>query len=388
MKGATPTAPSWNTPTDPGYNYKTETSGLLAGYVLDPDGRKLGGVYVAVREVGDSNPKDIGVVSLPDGAFVIQGLKSGRNYMLTVNTTSGDRKVFGVVYAKTPNPNVRITLLEGELAGGPPSVKPVASIDGGKTGTSDDPLKRRPTPSHSIPAPRTTVPDGPLPVPEFGARPRSRSDLPTPQPLDRETGLHPTGGYEVPPASGPAPERYDLMTDQGPLPWKAPAAAIPTPRAANPIAPAPFSERSESRKSETYTLVNTQGRGANLPQAKLVLLQFFTTASVTCQRVVPTLNGVQERYAARGVEVVGLVCDDASLKARVMAADQFRSDFRVGYTVLTEPGKRPGDWMTRFGVAELPTAVLLDQTGAVLWQGNPAQTDEMIRAIESGLRTK
>lgn len=376
MKGATPTAPSWATPTDPGYNYKAETGGLLAGYVEDPDGRKVKKVYIAVREVGDTNPKDVGVLSDAVGSFIIPGLKPNRNYQLSVSTSDGDRKLFGVVYTKTPNPNVRIPLLEGELAGLPQG-KPVGNeprtpAPPGSV-PADDPLKRPPPPQppvSSLPALDYKSPDG----------------RPAPRPLEADNTVHPTGGYEVPTPTGPAPDRYDLMTDQGPLPWKPPAAAIPSPRTATTVPPADRG-RSESRKQkEAFAFVGADGRGANLPKSKLVLLQFFTTGSPSCQRVVPALNAVHEKYAGRGVEVVGLTCDDDPLTTRVMAADRFRTDHGVRYGLLTEPGKRPGDWLRRYGIAEVPTAVLLDADGGVLWQGNPANTTDLTTAIEDHLR--
>jgi thiol-disulfide isomerase/thioredoxin len=377
MKGATPTAPSWNTPTDPGYNFKSETSGLLAGYVEDPDGRKMKKVYIAVREVGDTNPKDVGVFSDGVGSFLIQGLKANRNYQLSVNAVDGDRKLFGVVYTKTPNPNVRIPLLEGELSGlpaarsAPADPKPPAG-----NLPADDPLKRSGQP-----------PTNSLPVPSLES-PRSHNGAqgghPPPRPLDADNTVHPTGGYDVPTPAGPTPDRYDLMTDQGPLPWKPPAAAIPSPRTASPIPP-PDRPRTESRK-ESFAFVDATGRGVNLPKSKLVVVTFVTTGSPSCQRAVAGLNGVHEKYVGRGVEVVGLVCDDEPLKTRVMAADRFRTDHRVGFGLLTEPGKRPDEWLRRYGIAEVPTAVLLDSDGGVLWQGNPADTTSLTTAIEDHLR--
>jgi thiol-disulfide isomerase/thioredoxin len=384
MRGNTPTAPSWNTPKDPGYDYKSETTGLLAGYVEDPDGRKLKNVYVAVREVGDNHPKDIGVLTLGDGAFTIQGLKPNRNYVLSVNMAEADRKLFGVVYTKTPNPNVRLALLEGEGGSQLPGTKPVNEA-GPKAPAvpigTDDPLKRLPT--NNMPSPGS----GPLPVPNMESSSRGRSGLPSPRPLESDMGVIPTGGYETPPARGQLPDRYDLTTDNGPIEWRPPSANIPTPRAGAPIPSPDFNRRSESRKSEKYTLVDARGQGVNLPQSKLVLLTFVTTGSETCRRVVPKLNAIQTKYAARGVEVVGMVCDDEPLNTRVMASEQFRRELDVSFMVATEPGKRAGDLLKRYGIPEIPTAVLLNANGDVLWQGHPAKDSDAIQAIENQLRS-
>jgi thiol-disulfide isomerase/thioredoxin len=177
------------------------------------------------------------------------------------------------------------------------------------------------------------------------------------------------------------------MTDQGPPDWKSPAANIPTPRTGTTV-PSPSSpRRSESRKADSYQLVDSNGHRVNLPQSKLVLLTFVTTGSETCRRVAPTLNTIQTKYSGRGVEVVGLVCDDEPLNARVMAADQYRRDLNVSFTMATEPGKQAGEWLKKFGIGEIPTAVLLSSSGEVLWQGNPSREADVLTAVDEHLRS-
>jgi peroxiredoxin len=176
------------------------------------------------------------------------------------------------------------------------------------------------------------------------------------------------------------------MTDQGPLPWKPPVANIPLPRVGQTIPPANPPTRGESRKAEKLSLVDGSGREANLPRAKLVLVSFYTSGSMASVRAVPALNGVREKYAGRGVEVVGIGCDDEPLDARVMAADRFRKDHGVKYTLLTEAGKRSGELLRQYGVTELPAAVLLSEQGDVLWQGNPNKPTGLAEAIEAATR--
>lgn len=362
MHGSTPTAPSWNDPKAPGYDLKAEASGLLAGYVEDPEGRKVRGVYIAVRESTDKAPTPVGVVSDPSGTFIINGLKPKRNYQLTVDATVDGRRLFQTVYLSTPNPNVRLTLLEADGSMPAPATKPVDPPP------SVDPLKK--PPSGDIPNP-----NGPLPPPKFSG-------------TERDPGVAPVGGYEPPPAHNdalPKGERYDLMTDRGPVPWKPPVAAMPAPRTAQPVPGATPPTRGESRK-EAFGFVDTAGREAALPQGKLVLVNFFTAGSMSCVRAVPVLNDLHDRYADRGLAVVGVGCEDEPQSARVMAADLFRKDHAVKYGLLTESGKKAGDVLKRFGVTELPAAVLLNAKGEVLWQGNPNKPAGLVDAIEAGVR--
>ena len=369
MQGATPTAPSWNDPKSPNYDLKAETSGLLAGYVEDPEGRKVKGVYIAVRESTDKSPTPVGVVSDPSGTFIINGLKPNRAYQLTVDATVDGRKLFQTVYVTTPRSNVRLSLIEadGSLpAAAPPA--PQAAAKPVDPPASSDPLTKPPT--GDIPNP-----NGPLPVPKFGSG-------------ERDPGVAPVGGYE--PSSPhndalPRGERYDLMTDQGPVPWKPPVASMPTPRTGLPVPSATPPTRGESRK-EGFGFVDHTGRETALPSGKLVLVNFYTAGSMACVRAVPTLNDLHDNYAARGLAVVGVGCEDEPPSARMMAGDLFRKDHAVKYGLLTESGKKSGDVLKRFGVTDLPTAVLLNAKGEVVWQGNPNKPGGLVEAIEAGLR--
>jgi peroxiredoxin len=370
MHGSTPPAATWKDPKSPDFNTKTDAAGLLAGYVEDPEGRKVGNVFIEVRESGDTNSKPIGVLSGASGAFNADGLKPNRNYQLTVNATVDGRKLFQTVYVKTPNPNVRLSLLESDGSMPAPSPAPAKSPAADKPAdppASVDPLKKPPT--GDIPNP-----NGPLPVPKFSG-------------AERDPGVNPVGGFDPPPPRDdalPKVDRYDLMTDQGPVPWKPPVANIPLPRVGQPIPSATPPTKGESRK-QTFAFVDHTGKEAAVPTGKLTLMSFNTAGSTACVRAVPLLNTLHEKYADRGLVVVGVGCDDEPLSGRILAADLFRKDNAVKYPLLTEAGKKSGDLLKRYGVTELPAAVLLNASGEVVWQGNPNKPTGLVEAIEAGV---
>ena len=325
-------------------------------------------MYITVRESTDTNPKPIGVVSRPDGTFVINGLKPKKNYQLTVSETLDGRRLFQTVYVKTPNPNVRLSLLEGDGGAAPPAPAPAPAPPPVPAPADIDPLKKPPT--GSVP-----TPDAPLPVPKIGT--------------DRDPGVAPVGGYEAPPHEDGLPkvDRGDLSTDGG-APWRPPVANIPVPRAAQTIPPAAPPGRGESRKESAggFAFVGTDGRQTDLPAGKVVLVAFFTTGGTAGARAVPALNALRERYAARGVGVAGVNCDDEPLDARVTAGERFRTEQGAGYPILTEPGKRPGAILRQYGVTDLPAAVLLNEAGEVLWQGHPNKPTGLAEVIEKAGR--
>lgn len=374
MKGGTPSANTWKDPKSPGFNTKTDAAGLLAGYVEDPEGRKVANVFIEVRESGDTNAKPIGVLSGTSGAFNADGLKPNKAYQLSVTHTADGRKLFQTVYVKTPNPNVRLTLLEADgsfpltpTTPTAPSAVPVPVKPGDPPPGETDPLKKVP---NDVPNP-----NGPIPKPTFGA-------------ADRDPGVAPVGGSEppAPPGDGlPKGERFDLMTDNGPLPWKPPVASVPAPRKAAPVPPATPPSRGESRK-QPLGYVDHTGKEFALPTGKPVLLTFQTAGSMACVRAVPLLNTLHEKYADRGLTVVGVGCEDEPLPARLMAADLFRKDNGVKYPLLTEAGRTAGDALKGYGVTEVPTAVLLNAKGEVVWQGNPNKPTGLVEAIEAAVR--
>jgi hypothetical protein len=93
------------------------------------------------------------------------------------------------------------------------------------------------------------------------------------------------------------------------------------------------------------------------------------------------------------LQVIAVACDDSepnkppiTLKQRLNAAAQYTRDNSLNYQVFVEPGEASGAVRNRFNVKGYPTAVLLDATGAVLWQGHPhVDQVEMEAAVKTAL---
>jgi thiol-disulfide isomerase/thioredoxin len=114
---------------------------------------------------------------------------------------------------------------------------------------------------------------------------------------------------------------------------------------------------------------------------ELVLVDFLTTTCEPCKAAIPSLTALQAKYGAKGLEIVGVACDDAGETARQKLAAKYADDHRLNYLVYAEPGQAPGKVMDRFGVKEFPTLVLIDGAGKVLWQGRPAEVVDLERVI-------
>ncbi len=389
-KDKTPPSNTWLNPNEPGYDLKAETRGLLAGFVEDPEGRKAGKVYVQVQLTEGGSGEPVGVLTLPDGSFLLNNLKPGTSYTLTARAKDGDRSLVGRVITRAPNARIRIPLIEGDVT---EPTKP--------SGSSPLPEKTKVKPIDAGP-PAVIPPDlGPLPAPNLqsnGPRYDAR-DLPAPVPLDRDSKIFPATADDLPRNGGYAPIdaqpglespvrpiRPELSTT-GPGPdWRAPAAAIPRTGSTVPL---PRNETRRTETAESFQVVDSQGRTRTFPGSQpggLLLVDFMTTSCLPCVKVIPVLTALQEKYAARGLDVIGITCDDEPLKTRQVYADRYRIKHDLNYQIYVEPGKRAGELMRRFGIDRFPTAVLLDSRGAVLWQGNPSKTQDLVNAIEDNLR--
>jgi thiol-disulfide isomerase/thioredoxin len=347
----TPDADSWSDPKDPGYDLDREMRGVLAGFVEDPDGRKLRDVFIEVEPVGaDKSGAPVGVQTDRSGHFLIKGLKPKQAYQLTVQTKLDGREVGGQVYARTGSDKsqfVRVSLVEGLSF---PN-RPVTTAGG----------RDRPDPP--------------------GAAPSLPSGTPAPR-----TGT----GLALPPSSdarvGEPPARPDLSTKTADPIGRPPAANIPGPSVPTPsVTPGP--SRSVNSRSE-FLLVDSTGASRAFPAGRageLVLLDFMTTTCLPCKRANPTIKGLQARYGTRGLEVVGVTCDDVGVPERRALASRYQRTEGLNYLLYVEPGAEPGAVARRFGVKAFPTLVLLGGSGDVLWTGHPSDAGELERVIEREL---
>jgi thiol-disulfide isomerase/thioredoxin len=101
--------------------------------------------------------------------------------------------------------------------------------------------------------------------------------------------------------------------------------------------------------------------GAN--QGRVVVLNFWATWCVPCQKEMPDLSAIQNDYAALGVQVIGAAGDSAADSAKVM---KFIREFKVNFPVWV--GAKTED-MQRFGVGTvLPATVIIDKNGKIVWR--------------------
>ena len=133
-----------------------------------------------------------------------------------------------------------------------------------------------------------------------------------------------------------------------------------------------------------YQAVSLAGGSVSLgdQRGKVVLLNVWATWCHPCREEIPELRVLHSRYAARGLEVVGVSVDaegnDDGIKA-------FMKEFEMAYPVWLDPGERVSSQFLIFGV---PSTFLIDKQGVLRWRKTgPIATNDttLTLAIERAL---
>ncbi len=139
------------------------------------------------------------------------------------------------------------------------------------------------------------------------------------------------------------------------------------PKDYSPVAEAITVNQSEDllgQRRPDFELVDMTGAAVSAADfdGQIMLVNFWATWCKPCTEEMPMLVRLQNSYADRGVQVVGIALDDPH-KARKFAADLgINYPILVGTTDTVLTGRRYGN---RSGM--LPYSVLVDTNGMVRW---------------------
>jgi thiol-disulfide isomerase/thioredoxin len=380
-----PKAKNWSN--DP----KAAAQDAVGGKVVDASGRPAKNVFIRVDAAnapagGAPGAGALGIMTDQNGYFFTRGLKPGQAYNLTAEATQEGKQLTGTMQTRVPNPIITIVLREDN--GLPPGGNPRPA------GGSSDDFPPPPADSENIPPMGLGAPHTPRPTPGDSAfAPGNGANRPVPATIGTPPGIVPPVGPLPQPddLSNPSrPARPENVADGPRSPFTPPAVSIPgppglPPSLPNPVLPKEQPDRKQGvRPGANFMLIDSLERNwdfATDRSGSVVLLEFVTTSCVNCKPAVPVLRDLQSRYAADGLQVVAVLCDEAPLRQRAAAAAKYARDNNTNYAVYVEPGAQTGAVRDRFNVEGYPTAVLLDSTGAVLWKGHPAKRADIEAAV-------
>jgi thiol-disulfide isomerase/thioredoxin len=113
-----------------------------------------------------------------------------------------------------------------------------------------------------------------------------------------------------------------------------------------------------------YRTVSLAGDSVSLSQkrGRVILLNVWATWCHPCRDEIPILQGLHERYATRGLDLIGVSVDAHGEEDTIR---EFARDFKMTYPVWLDPDERVQSTFLAIGV---PATFLIDRQGVLRWR--------------------
>lgn len=146
----------------------------------------------------------------------------------------------------------------------------------------------------------------------------------------------------------------------------------------------PLARIEVGRPAPAYAATTLAGDSASLAalHGQPVLLNVWATWCHPCRTEIPELQALHQRYAARGLQVVGVSID---VGGEDDAVRDFVQEFGMTYPVWRDPDGRVSNVFSTVGV---PDTYLIDRDGVIRWMHlGPIRTGDttLVRAIEDAI---
>jgi thiol-disulfide isomerase/thioredoxin len=312
-----------------------------------------------------------------DGYFTIGGLKAGKRYKLVVRSMQEGKLVAATYYATPPNPRILIFVSADFVTKDTPPIAPPATL-----------------PERTLPAKEPAAKEGAKGKADQPSTSTKGVGIGTPTPIGEAApeGNQPAD-FTYPPRQPALPKKYpeNIAREDFPRP-NSPAVAIPNPNKAsddNPSTQAPAENQPDTSLPQSPTpvpsavlltpqqLVNFAFRdfyGESWEwkvhrKGKVVLLDFWRTTCPPCVASIKDLVALQSQYGPEGLEVIGIATESAGSFAKdrdrvVRLANVMHTNYRM----LLNSGPGSQSILDRFGVHSVPTLLVVNERGDILWR--------------------
>jgi thiol-disulfide isomerase/thioredoxin len=415
-QGKTTSAPSDPLPNDDplikGSASANQTT-ILAGKVFDASGGPLKNAYIRKTplDAGGGKEAPIDVAVLSDGSFSMPDVQPGKRYKLEARAMQDGKFVAQTIATTAPNIHVYFTKLKPEnvTAETPPLPPPPGFPSAPKTAQADpeQDKKKKLTPA----TPPASIGQVGAPVPK-GQKGTLNIAAPVPPGNDFASGEHPAPPWNAAPApndppkfipgivAGPAdPTKLPLMQSKPNVP------PPPPPDWDDPLSKgsAPGIGSGGAAHVPSCVIVNNKLKNFALPDfssggkpwewkanrlGKLVLLDFWRTDCPPCLKGIANLRYLQAKYGPSGLEILGIAAEHKGpleeQKFRIASVCQVH---QTNYRILMTTG--PNDpVLNSFSIYQLPTLILLNEQGDILWRHEGGLNDGDMKALELHLQMK
>lgn len=166
--------------------------------------------------------------------------------------------------------------------------------------------------------------------------------------------------------------------------WTAPRipGAKVTPATASQAA-APAADLGQTMPPYTTTFLDGKKFDIAAERGNVVFLNLWATWCGPCRYEIPELESMHQKYASRGLKLVGVSLDDTG----VDGVKQFVSQHSMTYPVAYDP---EGKVAAIFQSSVLPTSVIIDRSGHIVWKkfgtvsmDDPALTAALTKALDT-----
>ncbi len=369
------------------------TSGILAGQVLDGLGRGPAEAYVLVtclNQGGQPEKKPLDVAANAQGYFTIAGLLPGRHYQLTARARDGNHMLAGTTFATAPNPRVLIRISEDFVTKNTPPIPPPPPWPGLREDRGAAAQAEPPPPAKGADSPTAAVdPSWSAPGRRDGSgdplAPHRAEAATTPVFTAHPENIADNRGWD-----GWARDVSPLAEIRGGPrnPGAASGADDPPPPPSGGPARVPSCALVRNQLIN-FALNDLDGQPWEFRQrwGKLVLLDFWGTWCLPCRQVIPHLEILQDRFRTAGLQVIGIAYESSGTPAEQRhLVDQVCQRLRINYKVLMGSDGCPVK--SQFAVHGLPTLVLLDQNGWIVWRHEGALSADDLRDLEMRLQAR
>jgi cytochrome c biogenesis protein CcmG, thiol:disulfide interchange protein DsbE len=112
-----------------------------------------------------------------------------------------------------------------------------------------------------------------------------------------------------------------------------------------------------------YTSTSLAGEPVSLAglRGKVVLVNAWATWCKPCLEEIPEFRSLHAKYEARGLTVIGVSLDEDTASAPIR---EFARNYQMTYRIWHDPTQT---LMTRFNFGGLPTSLLIDRKGVLVW---------------------
>jgi len=135
------------------------------------------------------------------------------------------------------------------------------------------------------------------------------------------------------------------------------------------------------RQIKDFQLPDLDGRPVRFQdfESDLVLLDFWGTWCDPCLKSIPHLVDLQSRLGGERLTVVGVACEKDAADVAAPRVAEAADRLKVNYPVLLSRTDGSCPLQEKLHVQALPTLVLLDRRGHVLWSAQGATTSTLAR---------